>query len=196
MKTNYPAKKLSGYIFEQKFTYIFAILSMIISVSLDLIAPQLTKRIIDDVIIGGQTDKLKYLLGGILTVGVGRCIFQYLKEYAFDVAGIRITAKMRRNLFDHIQSLSADFFERTNTGELMARIKDDIDRIGDGLTFVGMLLIEVVIHTSIVLFCMYSLDVRLALLPTAFMIIAATIAITMEKSWIPYMKLSARKMPF
>jgi len=181
MKTNYPTKKLSAYIFEHKFTYIFAILAMIISVSLDLIAPQLTKRIIDDVIVGGQTDKLMYLLGGILIVGIGRCIFQYLKEYSFDVAGIKITAKMRRNLFDHIQSLSADFFERTNTGELMARIKDDIDRIGDGLTFVGMLMIEVVIHTSIVLFCMFNLDARLALLPTAFMIIAGTIAITMER---------------
>lgn len=181
MKTNYPTKKLSAYIFEHKFTYIFAILAMIISVSLDLIAPQLTKRIIDDVIVGGQTDKLMYLLGGILIVGIGRCIFQYLKEYSFDVAGIKITAKMRRNLFDHIQSLSADFFERTNTGELMARIKDDIDRIGDGLTFVGMLMIEVVIHTSIVLFCMFSLDARLALLPTAFMIIAGSIAIIMER---------------
>ncbi len=181
MKTKYPTKKLSAYIIEHKFTYIFAILAMIISVSLDLIAPQLTKRIIDDVIVGGQTDKLMYLLGGILIVGIGRCIFQYLKEYSFDVAGIRITAKMRRNLFDHIQSLSADFFERTNTGELMARIKDDIDRIGDGLTFVGMLMIEVVIHTSIVLFCMFSLDARLALLPTAFMIIAGSIAIIMER---------------
>ncbi len=181
MKTNYPTKKLSAYIFEHKFTYIFAILAMIISVSLDLIAPQLTKHIIDDVILGGQTDKLMYLLGGILIVGIGRCIFQYLKEYSFDVAGIRITAKMRRHLFDHIQSLSADFFERTNTGELMARIKDDIDRIGDALTFVGMLIIEVIIHTSIVLFCMFNLDARLALLPTAFMLIAATIAITMER---------------
>lgn len=181
MKTNYPTKKLSVYIFEHKFTYIFAVLAMIISISLDLIAPQLTKRIIDDVVVGGQTDRLMYLLGGILIIGIGRCIFQYLKEYSFDVAGIRITAKMRRNLFDHIQSLSADFFERTNTGELMARIKDDIDRIGDGLTFVGMLMLEVVIHTSIVLFCMFNLDARLALLPTAFMIIAGTIAITMER---------------
>ena len=33
-------------------------------------------------------------------------------------------------------SLSADFFDRMNTGELMARIKDDIDRIGDGITFI------------------------------------------------------------
>lgn len=181
MKKNNAPQKLLPYILEQKYIYIFAILSMIISVSLDLISPQLTRRIIDDVIIGGESGKLKLLLLGILTVGIGRCIFQYIKEYFFDVAGIKITAKMRHRLFDHIQSLSASFFDRTNTGELMARIKDDIDRIGDGLTFVGMLIIEVVIHTSIVLFCMYNLDAGLALLPTACMIIAGVIAVTMER---------------
>lgn len=174
-------KKLSTYIWEQRFPYFLAILSMIIGVSLDLISPQLTKRIIDEVIVGGELYKLNYLLAGILTVGVGRFIFQYIKEYTFDITGIKIAAKMRRHLFDHIQSLSADFFDRTNTGELMARIKDDIDRIGDGLTFVGMLMIEVVVHTSIVLFFMYRLDARLALIPTAAMITAATIAITMER---------------
>lgn len=174
-------KKLSAYILEHKFAYLFATLSMIISVALDLLSPQLTRRIIDDVIIGGQTYQLKYLLSGILAIGIGRCIFQYLKEYTFDVAGIRIIAKMRKHLFDHIQSLGADFFDRTNTGELMARIKDDIDRIGDGLTFVGMLMIEVVIHTSIVLFCMYRLDMRLAVIPTIAMIIAGVIAISMER---------------
>lgn len=174
-------KKLSTYIWEQRFRYLFAAFCLVMGVSLDLISPQLTKRIIDDVIVGGQLEKLNFLLAGILTVGVGRFFFQYFKEYTFDITGIRIAAKMRRHLFDHIQSLSADFFDRTNTGELMARLKDDIDRICDGLTFVGMLLLEVTVHTSIILFFMYRLDARLAVIPTAAMVIAATIAVTMEK---------------
>ena len=174
-------KKLSAYLYEYKIPYLFAVLSIAISVTLDLMSPQLTKRIIDEVIVGGETYKLKYLLAGILGIGIGRCIFQYIKEFTFDLTGIKITADIRRHLFDHIQSLSADFFDRTNTGELMTRLKDDIDRIGDGITFVGMLMIEVIIHTSIVLFCMYRLDARLALIPTAAMIIAASIAIVMER---------------
>ena len=59
-------KKLSAYLYEYKLPYLFAILSIAISVSLDLISPQLTKRIIDEVIIGGETGKLKYFLAGIL----------------------------------------------------------------------------------------------------------------------------------
>ena len=179
--TSMNHKKISTYLWEQRFPYLIAISSMVLSVFLDLISPQLTTRIIDDVIVGGQLHKLNILLAGILAVGIGRFFFQYIKEYTFDITGIKITAKMRHHLFDHIQSLSADFFDRTNTGELMARLKDDIDRIGDGLTFVGMLLMEVIIHTSIILFFMYRLDARLALIPTASMIIAASVAIVMER---------------
>lgn len=174
-------KKLSSYLWDHKFAYLFAITSMIISVSLDMLSPQLTKRIVDDVIVGGHKEKLIYLLTGILFVGIGRCVFQYTKEYTFDVTGANIVGDMRKNLFNHIQSLSADFFDRTGTGELMSRIKDDIDRIWDGLTFVGMLMIEVILHTSIVLFCMYSLNWKLALLPTFCMILAAFTAIFMER---------------
>lgn len=68
-------KKLSTYIFRFKWKYFIAIISMIISVTLDLMAPQFTKHIIDDVIVGGQMSKLKFLLLGILAVGLGRCIF-------------------------------------------------------------------------------------------------------------------------
>ena len=64
-------KKLSAYIWENKLRYILAIGSMILAVSLDLMSPQLTKHIIDDVIVGGQIGKLKYLLAGILAIGVG-----------------------------------------------------------------------------------------------------------------------------
>lgn len=174
-------KKLRTYIWEHKFAYIFAIASLIISVSLDMLSPQLTEHIIDDVILGGQMELLKYLLLGILGVGIGRCIFQYTKEFTFDVVGAHIACDMRNNIFNHIQSLSAEFFDRTGTGELMSRVKDDVDRVWDGLTYIGMLLIEVAIHTSIVLFCMYSLNAKLAVLPTIGMAIAALIAILMER---------------
>ena len=174
-------KKISTYILEHKFAYLFAVCSMLISVSLDMLSPQITKHIVDDVILGRQADKLTILLLGMLGVGVGRCIFQYTKEFLFDITGATIIGDMRRNLFDHIQSLSADFFDRTNTGELMSRIKDDLDHIWDGLTFVGMLTIEVVVHTSIVLFCMFNLSWKLAILPTACMAITAAIAIFMER---------------
>lgn len=174
-------KKLSAYIWKNKLRYILAMGSMILAVSLDLMSPQLTKHIIDDVIVGGQIGKLKYLLAGILAIGVGRAVFQYIKEYTFDCLGSDIASSMRKDLFIHTQKLSQDFFDRTDTGELMSRIKDDVDKIWDGLSYVSMLLIEVVIHTSIVLFCMYTTNVKLAIIPTVAMIFCGCIALIMER---------------
>ena len=174
-------KKLHTYIWEHKWGYLLAVSSLLIAVSLDLMSPQFTKHIVDDVIVGGDIPKLKWLLLGILGIGVGRCIFQYVKEYMFDYLGSIIASDMRKNLFRHIQSLSAEFFDRTGTGELMARVKEDVDKIWDGISFVSMLLIEVTVHTIIILFWMYRLDWRLALIPTLSMGICGAIAIVMEK---------------
>lgn len=174
-------KKISTYIWENKIPYLLAVASLLIAVTLDMMAPRLTKSVVDDVIVGGNMGKLKFLLLGFLGIGVGRCTFQYIKEFTFDKVGSKISAQMRRDLFVHIQSLSADFFDRTNTGELMARVKEDIDIIWDALGFVGMLLIEVFYHTGIVLVCMYMLNWKLALIPTAAMLFCGTIAIIMEK---------------
>ena len=174
-------KKISSYILEHIWGYLGAVLCLIIGVALDMLSPQLTMHIVDDVILGGELSLLKYLLAGILAVGVGRCIFMYIKEYTFDVIGAKISASMRKDLFKHLQGLSADFYDKNNTGELMARVKEDIDHIWDGLTFVGMLVIEVVIHTTFVLTCMYRLNWKLALIPTVAMIFCGALAIFLEK---------------
>lgn len=175
-------KKLSSFIFRYWYVYLFAIICMITSISLDMLTPQITKRIIDDVIIGGETNELTKFLLIILSIGIGRCVFGYLKEFCFDVVSSKIGCDIRRNLFRHVQKLSLDFFDKTNTGELMSRLKDDVDKIWAAVGFVGMLIIEVVIHTSIALYCMISLSPKLTIIPLIAMPIVAVIAILMEKS--------------
>ena len=174
-------KKISSYIFEHIGAYSMATICLFIGVALDMLSPQLTKKIIDDVIGKGELDTLPYLLGGILIIGFGRCIFMYIKEYTFDITGAKIAGSMRKDLFHHIQGLSAEFFDRNNTGELMARVKEDIDRIWDGLTYVSMLIIEILFHVPMLLFCMYNLNWKLALIPTITMFLCGFLAIFLEK---------------
>lgn len=174
-------KKLSSYILKHITAYALAVICLFMGVALDMLSPQLTKKIIDDVIGKGELEILPYLLGGILLVGFGRCIFMYIKEYTFDITGAKIAGSMRKDLFHHIQGLSAEFFDRNNTGELMARVKEDIDRIWDGLTFVSMLIIEILFHVPMVLFCMYNLNRKLALIPTITMFLCGFLAIFLEK---------------
>jgi len=174
-------KKISSYIKEHIWAYLGAILCLTIGVALDMLSPQITKSIVDDVILDGKTAYLKYLLIGILAIGLGRAVFMYIKEFTWDYLGSKISSQLRKDLFQHLQGLSPSFYDKNNTGELMARVKEDIDRIWDGLSFVGMLTIEVIIHTTLVLTCMYRLNWKLALIPTITIVFCGALAIILEK---------------
>ena len=174
-------KKLSSYIGRYWYGYVFAVASMVTAIALDMLYPKITQKIVDDVILGGQMEILTKLLTGIVLVGIGRSIFGYCKEFTFDFLSSKIGAEMRKDLFNHIQTLSMRYFDDTNTGELMARVKDDVDKIQNALGYVGMLLIEVTIHVVFVLYCMFSLNWKMAFLPVTVMLCCAVVAIIMER---------------
>lgn len=174
-------RKLSSYIGRYWYGYVFAVASMVTAIALDMLYPKITQKIVDDVILGGQMEILTKLLTGIVLVGIGRSIFGYCKEFTFDFLSSKIGAEMRKDLFNHIQTLSMRYFDDTNTGELMARVKDDVDKIQNALGYVGMLLIEVTIHVVFVLYCMFSLNWKMAFLPVTVMLCCAGVAIIMER---------------
>lgn len=174
-------RKLSSYIGRYWYGYVFAVASMVTAIALDMLYPKITQKIVDDVILGGQMEILTKLLTGIVLVGIGRSILGYCKEFTFDFLSSKIGAEMRKDLFNHIQTLSMRYFDDTNTGELMARVKDDVDKIQNALGYVGMLLIEVTIHVVFVLYCMFSLNWKMAFLPVTVMLCCAVVAIIMER---------------
>ncbi len=174
-------KKILKYIAHYWYAYLFAIACMAAAIVLDMLYPVITKSIVDDVIIKGQTELLGGLLFIIVLIGAGRSLGGYLKEFTFDVVSVKIAAKLRKDLFAHIEGLSMDYFDDTNTGELMARVKDDIDAVWNSLGYVGMLIIEVAIHISMVLYCMFSLNWKLAFLPLGVMVLMGAVAIFMER---------------
>ena len=172
---------LFRYFKRYSFLYLIALLAMTAGTMLDQAAPLIVQHIIDDVLIAKKMDVLNFLLLGILGIGVGRCIFQYTKEYACDYAGSKIASEVRINLFQKIQSLSANFFDGINSGELMSRVKDDVDRIWDIAAFMGILMAEVFIRTVTTIIFMVRINWQLALIPIVGMIGSGVIAIMMEK---------------
>lgn len=173
--------KLSYYLKKYWFAYAIALLCTVIAVILDMISPQVTKRVIDDVIVGGEINLLFPLLMTVLLIGFGRAVFAYSKELIFDTVSSKIGSQLRKHLFNHIQGLSIRFFDENNTGELMSRVKDDVDRIWAATGYVSMLIFEVTIHTGIALFFMYRESATLAIIPTIVLPIVACLAILMEK---------------
>lgn len=172
---------LLHYFRRYSFLYLIAFIAMSASTFLDQVAPLIVQHIVDDVLIAKKLEILNFLLLGILGIGVGRCIFQYTKEFLCDYAGSKIACKLRINLFQKIQSLSANFFDGINSGELMSRVKDDVDRIWEIAAFMGILMAEVIIRTITTIFFMVRINWQLALIPILGMICSGFIAILMEK---------------
>lgn len=172
--------KLSYYLKKYWYAYAFGLICTAVAVSLDMVSPQVTKRIIDNVIVAGQIDFLPKLLLMIAIISFGRAIFAYVKELTFDSISSKIATMLRKRLFVHIQGLSTNFFDENNTGELMSRVKDDVDRIWAALGYVSMLVFEVIIHTAIAMVMLYRLSPSLAIIPTIVLPIVACLAILME----------------
>ncbi len=172
---------LSKYLKKYWYAYAAAVVCIVAAVYLDMLSPQVTKQIIDNVIRDGKVELMPKLLLLVLLIAGGRCIFQYIKEIIFDLVSSRISVKLRQSLFNHIQSLSLSFFDSNNTGELMSRVKDDVDRLWAALGYVSMLIIQVTVHTAMALYFMYRLSPSLSIIPTIVLPCVAVLAILMER---------------
>ena len=174
-------KTLGSYVQKHWATYTMAIIFMLISIALDMMFPMVTKTIVNDVLVGGVYDNFAFLLVAIMLIGLGRSVFGYFKEFTFDKNCITIGTEMRKDLFDHIQGLSLDYFDDASTGELMARVKDDIDKIYRLVGMAAMMGIEVILNAVLILYFMVRIDLVLTILPVTFMAICGAAAIIMEQ---------------
>ncbi len=174
-------KQLSYYVFKNKKWYIIGSVSLIISVVCDCLMPQVSKVMVDDVIKGGKIELLTSCILILAAFIIGKSLFRYIKERSWDIVGCNIASGMRQDLFDHVQSLSQNFFGKINTGELLSRLTNDIDSVWGGIGFILMLCIEITLHTIIVIICMFRLSPVLTIFPLIALPIAGFIAIHMEK---------------
>ena len=161
--------------------YILVIFINIVFVGLDMLSPQISMHIVDDVLIGKDTTHLEFFLFALLGIGILRALLGYTREFCCDWAGSQIGMNVRKDFFTKIQTLSANFFDKMNSGELMSRLFDDGSNIWGLFTYIGMLLSEVIVHVSFIMFCMFRMNWRLAIIPSVSMVICAAIALTMEK---------------
>ncbi len=174
-------EKVSFYLKKYWPAYLIAVLFLIGQIVIDMLSPQITIRIIDDVIGNKEFGLLKYSLLMMFLFGIGRAVVGYTKEYLFDITSFKIGVTIRKNLFAHIQKLSVNFFDNNNTGEIMARVKDDVDRIQAAFGYIGMLSIMVVVHMTMVVICMIRISLKLSIVPLIAIPICAFLALRMEK---------------
>ncbi len=95
----------------------------------------LSKQIIDDGIVGQNPAQLTRLLAmyGGLAVVQALAVFGFV--YLAGVLGERVQYDMRRKLFNHLQTLSFSYFDKTPVGWIMSRVTSDSERIAELVTW-------------------------------------------------------------
>ena len=105
------------------------VVSMILLVGVQLLAPWIIRTMIAAVQEGGEaaTDLVGRLAMVALVVFVGRAGLQFLRSYMAHVAGWSVVADARQEIYSHLQRLSLRFYEDKQTGQLMSRMVNDSD---------------------------------------------------------------------
>ena len=100
-----------------------------------LVPPYLTMPLMDEILIpfqNGQaidTGHVMLLLGGLLASALAAWLLGWARTYVLALVSERIGADLRTATFEHLLRLSLDYFGSKRTGDLMARIGSETDRI-------------------------------------------------------------------
>ena len=172
---------MKKYITRNWWRYTIGGICLVCSTAVDILVPFITLSMVDDVIVGGNMNIFRRDILLYVAAGLGRALFQFVKEFLCDMSGCRVASGLRKDMMKHIFSLHKGYFDKTNTGELMARVKDDAGAVWDLTGFVGMLMTEAAVYFIGVIVCMVSLNWKLSLVPLLFMPPLAWIALHLEK---------------
>lgn len=157
-------KRIAKYLSKYKLLLFIPSTALLLSIVLDLFNPYLSKIMIDEVITKRKINLLLPVLLCILGIAVGRTIFGYTKEYLFDVLSTKLSIDLKLDLFNHIENMHFQYFDKKNTGELMSRISEDIDTIWQTVSFGLRLLVENSIYFILATVILFSLNFKLALI--------------------------------
>jgi ATP-binding cassette subfamily B protein len=143
-----------------------------------LAQPWILKIAIDSHIVTGRTEGLPllavYFFGLILADG----LLTYAEIYLLQYMGQKVMYDLRMELFGHVQTLPASYFDRTPTGSLVTRVTTDVEVlnemftagiisiVGDILVLVGIVVIMLWMNVSLSL-------VTFAVLPVLFYVVFA-----------------------
>jgi ATP-binding cassette, subfamily B, bacterial len=153
-----------------------------------LVPPYLTIPLMDDVLIpfqsGQQIDPMFVLalLGGLLASALAAWGLGWWRTWVLALVSERIAADMRTTSFEHLMTLSLDYFGAKRTGNLMSRIGSETDRISVFLSlhaldfFTDVLMI---LMTATILFSINPWLALVTLLPLPF--IAWTILLVRQR---------------
>lgn len=161
-------RRIMTYILPFKFTFISAILLLLLSSGLQVVQPYLTKIAVDKYIIKGDFHGLirfGWLFFGVI-FSMGITIF--FQRYISNMLGQKFMKSLRMAIFTHLQELSLPFFNKNPIGRLVTRATNDVQAINEMITSGVIALVGDVFRLSGITVVLYLLNRELALLTYIF----------------------------
>jgi ATP-binding cassette subfamily B protein len=110
------------------------------------------------------TQGLNILLGLFLLTILVRLLFNSLQGYLVQRVGQEITANIRNDLFTHVTSLAAKFFDRTPVGRLVTRLTSDVEALGDVFSTGAVGILSDIVYILVIIVTIFTIQWQLATL--------------------------------
>ena len=95
----------------------------------DLIYPLVSRSAMYDMLPNNAYKTFFVVMLIVVLAYVVRSLMHFIITYWGHTFGIRVEADIRQDLFEHLQALGFDFFDRNRTGQLMSRLTSDLFEI-------------------------------------------------------------------
>ena len=136
-----PTNLIKPYLLENRSRILLGLLCLIAVDLLQLFIPRVIKWAVDD-LTSFNVDLLTLFFYALYIVGIAIMIgiFRYVWRRCLLGTSRRVEEGLRNMLFAHIQTLSASYFDKVKTGDLMAHATNDIQhvRMATGMGMVAL----------------------------------------------------------
>ncbi|MDP8269537.1 MAG: ABC transporter ATP-binding protein [Candidatus Tenebribacter davisii] len=158
-------EKVAPFVKQNIHKLIFGIILLIIIDLISLVIPKIMQYAIDGIGTEGFTKlNLLYAGGVIFLIAVLMTFMRYFWRYFLLGSAWFVDRSVRQDYFDHLMSLSANFFNRVKTGDLMAYAINDLNAVRMLVGFSFVIGVDIIVLTAASLTFMVNINLRLTLL--------------------------------
>jgi ATP-binding cassette subfamily B protein len=155
--------RLASYFSEFRAGLVVIVACIVIYTLLGLVGPYLMGVALDRFIATRDTAGLARTASLMLAAFLANNLFQGGSSWLMAGISQRALKKLRRCLFQHLQTLPMDFFEKNPSGDLMSRLTNDIDAVNQAVAQNITSLLASVLSMIGIVVAMFVLDRWLAL---------------------------------
>ncbi len=156
-------RPLFPYLRKYRATFWIGALCVLCNNGVWILFPLVIRRAIDDLNQGVTRHKLFTYSAMLLAVAGVKAIFQYLTRWILIGVSREIEFDLRNDLFTHLERLSYSYYQRTRTGDIMARMTNDLNAVrmlvGPGIMYTA----NTVVFTLGALVFMFSISPKLTI---------------------------------